>query len=250
MILVSPRTVRETLTRRHQPPPIDCAGQRGGGTRLRWSRRRRPHIEYYCTDPDTHAPRYDTTTGGGGGGRDAATGELTEGQKTERRAERARVITHNKLWDSSTTHRRTWVAEFLARKKPPADVSAFIAVTLASASHDVREAMESGHPTACALLGLPEPAPLYSSGPHPLVELAKTATGARATQLSLAVLLGGYEDGTSRNGWRSPTAETISYFTALRTWHYPLSDVERLVLEPGTGSRGPRGRAGARSRRR
>lgn len=195
------------------------------------------HTEYYCTDPDTHAPRYDTTTTGGGG-RDVVTGELTEEQKTERRADRARVITNNKLWDSSTTHRRTWVAEFLARKKPPADAAAFIAATLASGSHDVRKAMESGHPTACALLGLPEPAPIYSSGPRPLVELAKTATGARATQLSLAVLLGGYEDGTSRNSWRSPTAETISYFTALRAWHYPLSDVERLVLEPGTGVAG------------
>jgi ParB family chromosome partitioning protein len=193
------------------------------------------HTEHYCTTPDTHAPRYDTTTTGGGG-RDVATGELSEEQKTERRAERARVITNNKLWDSATTHRRSWVAEFLARKKPPADAAAFIAVTLASGSHDVRKAMEFGHPTACALLGLPEPAPIYSSGPRPLVELAKTATGVRATQLSLAVLLGGYEDGTSRNSWRSPTAETIAYFTALRTWHYPLSDVERLVLEPDSDS--------------
>ncbi|HEY9414338.1 MAG TPA: ParB N-terminal domain-containing protein [Pseudonocardia sp.] len=193
--------------------------------------------ECYCTDPHTHghAPRYDTAEAGG---RDVATGELTEEQKTERRAARAQVITNNKLWDSSTTHRRTWVAEFLARKKPPADAAAFIAATLVSGSHDVRKAMESGHPTACALLGLPEPAPLYSSGPRPLVELAKTATGVRATQLSLAVLLGAYEDGTSRNSWRSPTPETVAYFTALRDWHYPLSEVERLVLEPDTDSRG------------
>lgn len=129
------------------------------------------------------------------------------------------------------------MAEFLARKKPPVDAAAFIATTLASGGHDVRKAMESGHPTACALLGLPKPAPLYSSGLRPLVELAKTATGARATQLSLAVLLGGYEDGTSRDSWRSATAETVAYFTALRDWHYPLSEVERLVLEPDTEDR-------------
>lgn len=191
------------------------------------------HTEFYCTTPDAHAPRYDTTTVGG---REEPAGELTEEQKTERRTERARVITNNRAWDSAQTHRRGWVADFLARKKPPADAAGFIATALATGSHDVRKAMESGHPTACAMLGLPEPAPLYSTGPRPLVELAKTATGARATQLALAVLLGGYEDGTSRNSWRAPTAETVAYFTALRAWHYPLSEVERLVLEPDTGT--------------
>ena len=51
-------------------------------------------------------------------------------------------------------------------------------------------------------------------------------------QVSLAVLLGAYEDGTSRNSWRSPTSDTVAYFTALHAWGYPLSDVESLVLDP------------------
>ena len=199
--------------------------------RMDWStNQKRIEAAPYCTEPDRHAPRYNRDTGS-----EPAlelTDEQVEEAKEQKRVQRRRVITNNRKWESATTHRRQWLAEFIARKKPAADAAAFIALTLAGGSHDVRKAMESGSPTACALLGLPAPAGYYSSEPRPLVEAAKTATGVRATQLSLAVLLGAYEDGTSRESWRSPTRETVAYFTALRDWRYPLSDVECLVLDP------------------
>ncbi len=199
--------------------------------RMDWStKEQRIEATPYCTEADWHAPRFDRDTGSG------PALEFSEHQveeaKEQQRAERRRVIANNKKWESAAAHRRQWLAEFIARKKPPVDAAAFIALTLAAGSHDVRKAMESGSPTACALLGLPAPAGYYASGPRPLVEAARTAAGARATQLSLAVLLGGYEDGTSRNSWRSPTGETVAYFTALQAWRYPLSDVECLVLDP------------------
>jgi ParB family chromosome partitioning protein len=199
--------------------------------RMDWStNQKRVEATPYCTEPERHAPRFN---------RDSTSVpqlELTEAEQEQaserQRVERRRVIANNKNWESATTERRRWLAEFVARKKPPVDAAAFIAVTLAGGSHDVRKGMESGSPTACALLGLPAPAGYYASGPRPLLEAATTATGARATQLSLAVLLGAYEDGTSRNSWRSPTSETVAYFTALRAWGYPFSDVECLVLDP------------------
>lgn len=199
--------------------------------RMDWStNQKRIEAAPYCTQADRHAPRYNRDAGSGPALE--LTDEQAEAAKERKRAERRRVIDNNKAWESATAHRRRWLAEFIARKKPAADAAAFIALILAGGSHDVRKAMESGSPTACALLGLPEPPGYYSSGPRPLVEAAKTATGARATQLSLAVLLGAFEDGTSRESWRSPTRETVAYFTTLRAWHYPLSDVECLVLDP------------------
>jgi len=199
--------------------------------RMDWStNQKRVEATPYCTQADCHAPRFN---------RDNASVpelELSEDEQEQanerKRVERRRVIANNKKWESATAERRRWLSEFVARRKPPADAAAFIAVTLAGGSHDVRKAMESGGPTACALLALPAPAGYYTSGPRALLEAAQSATGARATQLSLAVLLGAYEDGTSRNSWRSPTSETVAYFTALRIWGYPLSDVECLVLDP------------------
>jgi ParB family transcriptional regulator, chromosome partitioning protein len=199
--------------------------------RMDWStNQKRIEAAPHCTEAHRHAPRYNRDTGSVPA--PELTNEQAEAAKERKRAERRRVIDNNKAWESATAQRRRWLAEFIARKKPATDAAAFIALTLARGSHDVRKAMESGSPTACALLGLPEPAGYYSSEPRPLVEAAKTATGVRATQLSLAVLLGAYEDGTSRESWRSPTRETAAYFTALRDWRYPLSDVECLVLDP------------------
>ncbi len=90
--------------------------------------------------------------------------------------------------------------------------------------------MESGHRTGCALLGLPEPPSYYSSQTNPLVEAATGAGGQRATQLSLAVLLGGFEEATGRDIWRRPTGANRAYFAALGEWGYTLSEVETFVL--------------------
>ncbi|MHA6783200.1 hypothetical protein ACVGOW_19700 [Pseudonocardia saturnea] len=90
--------------------------------------------------------------------------------------------------------------------------------------------MESGHPTACEVLGHDPVGSVYTGRPHPIAEAAATASPQRATQLTLAVLLGAAEDATNRQTWRSPESGHRAYFTALRDWGYPLSPVEQLVL--------------------
>jgi len=69
-----------------------------------------------------------------------------------------------------------------------------------------------------------------SGAPHPVAEAAMASTPARASVLTLGLLLGGIEAGTGRHSWRRPTATTRSYFATLERWGYVLSDVERLVL--------------------
>jgi ParB family chromosome partitioning protein len=194
--------------------------------RRSWDGTRTVRTTYLCTDPDTHGhgPRWD---GSLGSGTSRQPGLMSEAEKAQRR----RVIANNKAWDSATTVRRDWLRYFLARKSAPKDAAQFIALTLGTGSHDVRKAMESGHPTACDLLGLPTDQP-YSGKPGPLAEAAEGTTATRAVMLSLAVVLGGFEGGTSRHSWRNPTPDTRLYLRALRTWGYSLSDVEQLILSP------------------
>lgn len=169
--------------------------------RQRWKEGAQPRVDYYCTDATAygHVLRWDITDQPGGG---REKGPMTDTEKADRRM----VITRNKEWASATTVRRQFLAAFLAGKTAPKDAAGFIARALAGGSHDVRKAMESGHRTACELLGLPEPAGYYSSTPNPLVAAVESATGTRLMQLSLAVLLGGFEEATSRDTWRRPSA--------------------------------------------
>lgn len=132
----------------------------------------------------------------------------------------------------ATTVRREWLRGFLARKTAPRNALVHVAITLGRAGHDLRKAMESGHPTACELLGMQPVGSVYVGRPNPIAVAAQTAPPQRATMLALAVLLGAAEDATSRQTWRNPTPDNRAYFTALQEWGYPLSDVEQLVLPP------------------
>lgn len=182
---------------------------------------------FVCTDPGTHghAARYAVA------GAPLRTGRMSEEQKTERR----RVIAHNRAWDSATVVRREWLREFCARRTPPKDAARWIALTLAAGTHEIRAAMESRHMLAAQLLdraGTTGTDRRPTTGRQSLVDKATTASPARATMLTLAVLLAGFEQATSRNTWRSPTPGARTYFTTLRDWGYTLSRVERLVLDP------------------
>lgn len=212
-----------------------CPGRAASAeVRRGFDRRPQVRIVHWCTDPDTHGhtarwtqpttTRGRTTTDGAGAGGTAA------GLSEEEKAQRRLVIANNKAWDSATTVRRQWLRTFLARKTPPRNAAVFIAATLGRGGHDLRRAMESGHPTACEVLGFAPVGSLYTGRPNPITEAAATASPQRATQLTLAVLLGAAEDATGRQTWRSPEPGHRAYFTALRDWGYPLSPVEQLVL--------------------
>ena len=208
--------------------------------RRSWEREAPVRTVYWCTDPagNGHTARWDSnaTTGTGTGGR--VPGPLSDAEKAARRL----VIANNKDWDSAATVRREWLHGFLARRTPPRNAAVFIAATLGGGGHYLRKAMESGHPTACELLGMTPAGSVYHATAtgrrSPIAAAAGTAGAPRAVMLSLAVLLGAAEDATSRDTWRHPTSDDRAYFTALSGWGYPLSDVEQLVLTPSDPAAG------------
>lgn len=159
----------------------------------------------------------------------SGSGRMSEEARTERRV----VIANNKAWAAAQTVRHEWLTGFLARRTAPKDAPQWIAVTLASCSHEVRRALEDGHQTALQLLGLGDGEQrwsVYGSGPHPVATAAATASPGRAGMLTLGLLLGGLESTVSRETWRRPTAAHRAYFAALQGWGYSLSEVELLVL--------------------
>ena len=167
---------------------------------------------------------------------------MSQEQKTERR----QVIANNKAWASSTAVRLAWLRQFLARKSAPKDAPQWIAAVLAGAGHDIRRAMETGHQLAWDLLGHTDTdtdtdtdsdgggggggGRWHRGQSHPIAVAALAASPARATVLSLAVLLAALEAGTGTNTWRRHTAESVDYLRALAGWGYDLSDVEQLAI--------------------
>jgi ParB family transcriptional regulator, chromosome partitioning protein len=118
------------------------------------------------------------------------------------------------------------------RRSAPKDAPQWVAATVAAGSFQLQKALDDGFSLAIDLLGLAtEPQWRRVPGdPHPVAEAAMASTPARASVLTLGLLLGGIEAGTGRHSWRRPTATTRSYFATLERWGYVLSDVERLVL--------------------
>jgi ParB family chromosome partitioning protein len=188
-------------------------------------------VAYGCRDwvgnghAEQHAPAGQTTTTPPAG---TPGGPMSEQQKAERRT----VIANNKAWVSATTVRQAWLRQFLTRKSPPKDAQQWIAATLADGSHDLRRAMEDQHSLARDLLGLAETDDqrwYRGCRPHPLAAAAHAATTARATILTLAMLLAALEDGTSNDTWRRPSPESAAYLATLAGWGYELSQVEQLL---------------------
>ncbi|MGH7749817.1 MAG: hypothetical protein ACREQ5_34385, partial [Candidatus Dormibacteria bacterium] len=64
----------------------------------------------------------------------------------------------------------------------------------------------------------------------------ETAPPARLTVITLAVLLGAAEDGTSRTSWRNPTCDTRDYFTALAGWGFRCPRSSNWSATPTTAT--------------
>lgn len=187
----------------------------------------RVEVVYVCTDfqEHGHAERHTSvgvvTTG-------QRTGKMTEQEKAERR----RVVKNNKEWTSAEKVRHTWLKGFVKRKTAPKDAQRWIVEVLAHGSHDMRKAMEDRHSLAIEWLGLATDDTRAWNAPNPIVTAAATANPARATMLTVAMLLAALDNGTSRQTWRSPTKDNVKFFSKLREWGYNLSEVEQLVLQP------------------
>ncbi|MBC3189469.1 ParB N-terminal domain-containing protein [Pseudonocardia sp. C8] len=206
-------------------------------------------VHWLCLDPTAHghAPLRDSMRLPAGGGSDVA-GESEEeraaraaAEKEAQRAERRRVIENNKAWASAETVRREWLAELLAKKAAPKGAAIYVAAELGQGAHPLRKAMESGNALACQLLGLDTPhgGGYYSGRVNPLAAAARSTSAARATLLSLAMVLGAFEASTHRGNWRNADPATQRYLAQLHEWGYPLSEVEQLALDPAADHTSP-----------
>jgi len=123
--------------------------------------------------------------------------------------------------------RREWLAEFLSRKTLPKDATQAITVGLTVHHSMVGKAIQNGNVLAHTLLGMKRANYWDADKLAALVE--KTPT--KAQHVSLAIVLAGIEDSTSKETWRYPNAHSARYFEQLAAWGYGLSDVERIVID-------------------
>lgn len=173
-------------------------------------------VRYYLKDPKAAGFRKSSGSG-------ATSGPMTDEQKDERKT----LIANNKAWASAEVVRREWLAEFLSRKTLPKDATQAITVGLTVHHSMVGKAIQNGNVLAHTLLGMKRANYWDADKLAALVE--KTPT--KAQHVSLAIVLAGIEDSTSKETWRYPNAHNARYFEQLAAWGYGLSDVERIVID-------------------
>lgn len=181
-------------------------------------------VAYFLRDFKTAGFRKNAGSG-------ATSGPMTDEQKAERKT----LIANNKAWASAETVRREWLAQFLSRKTLPKDAAKVIAQGLTVHRRDVGSAASNGNTLAHVLLGIERGGYWDGDKLNTLVEHSP----AKAQHVSLAVVLGGIEDSTSKNTWRYPEASKALYFGQLAAWGYGLSEVEQIVVDVDTTTEEP-----------
>lgn len=97
-----------------------------------------------------------------------------------------------------------------------------IAASLTHGRFFVAESMGQGSSQAQEMLGL-------ERSSHGSIEKYLEQHPNRALNVALAVALGGIEQRTGRNTWRSPDPRMARYFETLAGWGYELSPVEKIA---------------------
>jgi ParB family chromosome partitioning protein len=185
---------------------------------------------WICADPHAHGHKghYPTRQAGQAAQPDGDAGDqasaAADAAAKRARAERRLVIENNRAWRSAETVRRTWLAGLLARKAPPAGALRFILTEIAAAHWTLCSSLGQGHQLAAQLLGL--------DGKHAITDALAAAADGRAQVITLALILGAYEEHTSTDTWRTPKDSDRHYLTALTGWGYQPSDIENHVINP------------------
>lgn len=197
--------------------PVDIQGKPGVAVYVATYYGGEARPDYYVDDPA--ALGYTLREDAGYG-----SGSVQSGPKTdEQKAERKELIANNKEWDAAERVRREWLTQFLARKTTPKNAQTVIAEALTTARWKVADGLTCGSSTAKALLGIED------AGFGDQVAEYLTEHPNRAVHVTLAVVLGGIEQNTSRQTWRSPSPDTAWYLRTLADWGYPLCPVERVA---------------------
>ncbi|MCA1196245.1 ParB N-terminal domain-containing protein [Saccharopolyspora sp. 6V] len=159
-------------------------------------------------------------------------GELTEQERTAKKAHRRTVIDHGKAWDSATTLRRDWLRKFAARRTAPKDAPAWTAQAWADGGHCLRKALTGGHELAAELLGV-------SGGSAEIARMAEQATPGRAAVILTVLAMAAIEAGTDRrHTWERPDDLQRRYFAQLQQWGYEPAEVEALVTAEASSTTG------------
>ncbi len=157
----------------------------------------------------------------------AANGEVRQPMTEDEKAERKVLIANNKAWKSAETVRRAWLAGLVNRKTLPKDAARFVGRGLTEFAADAARGTQNGNVLAHEFFDV-ERSGYYS--PDKLAAIIE-ATPTKAVHVSLAVVLGAIEGGTSVNTWRNPDRAAAAYFAQIAAWGYPLSEVEQIVID-------------------
>lgn len=113
------------------------------------------------------------------------------------------MIESNRAWDSAGTMRLAWLRTFLTRKTAPKGSAVFVAAALTRDGAVVTSV--GGNHLAASLLDC-DTTGYGRSGA--LAGLVDTTGEPRAAVLTLAVVLAGYADATTKDSWRRVDAGT------------------------------------------
>jgi ParB family transcriptional regulator, chromosome partitioning protein len=145
------------------------------------------------------------------------------------------VIEGNKAWDAAGPVRHRWLAEFLARKAPPAGSGTLVPQFVTT------QILTMPIPLCQALGGIRN-TDLYRRLSGPAADEAAGAAQPRLWMLALAPIAAAYEDqltgtSTSRATWRTdrysqcPRADAGTWLSFLARCGYPLSPIEQAVAD-------------------
>ncbi|MDP7707451.1 ParB/RepB/Spo0J family partition protein [Mycobacterium sp. TY815] len=186
--------------------------------------------EYYCLDVAAaglqNSPKYSPNAYNGSvhSRRNDQSAEDVEARKEADRREKRKVIALNKLGLAAIEVRRAWVkSRLLARKAPPVGGALFVATQLSK-----HPGLLTGHgaaPTAAALLGLDAAATIADAA-----AALPLAGDARATVLTLGLVLGALEAETPKDAWRrSYCSYGKHYLRFLSDNGYELAEIEKVI---------------------
>lgn len=178
-------------------------------------------VAYYLSDFKAAGFRKDSGSG-------STSGPMTDDEKAERKT----LIANNKAWASAEVVRREWLAQFLSRKTLPKDAGRVIAEGLTVHRREVGTAATNGNTFAHILMGIERGGFWDADKLAALVEHSPV----KAQHVTLAVVLGGIEDSTSKQTWRYPEPSKALYFAQLAAWGYSLSEVEQIVVDAATAA--------------
>jgi ParB family transcriptional regulator, chromosome partitioning protein len=190
-------------------------------------------LAYICLDPvgQSHIDQATACTATTSPATDAPASAMTDEQKAERR----KVITNNKAWETATPVRREYVTELVARRSVPKGTLRYVTeVIMADPA-----GLAAGNGDGVASLIGKDTNPGRAWDRTAALALASEASDARLPLVLLAQVAASVEARFGeRQGWRHPAPGLVAYLRFLATCGYGLSEVEQEAADSGEDPKG------------